>query len=143
MDGIFFDGQANTTGKETYYQTLYNYVKSKNAAGLVVANPGTNTIGNYLVYNGARVTDVICVFESNACFDTWTPASWCKNYSRDNFYVLPYNTAASQWQSRLVRASSNNIGWIYLTDDKGGNPWDTLPSYFEDFCGYIVNVVIK
>jgi hypothetical protein len=141
MDGIFFDGQANTTGKETYYQTLYNYVKSKNAAGLVAANPGTNTISNYLVYNGNRVTDVICIFESGTGFDSFTASSLTKSYSNSNWYVLPYNTTASQWQSRLVRAASNNIGWIYLTDDTGNNPWDTLPSYFENLCNYIITGV--
>jgi len=139
LDGIFFDGQANSTGKETYYLTLYNYVKQKNTSALIVSNPGTNTLNTYLIYNGARVSDVICVFESNTGFDTWTPASWCKNYSADNFYVLPYNTASKIYPSRLNKAVSLNVGWIYLTDDTGGNPWDTLPSYFEDMCNYIIN----
>jgi hypothetical protein len=143
IDGIFLDGQAYETGKEAYYIEIYNYIKQKNSSALVVSNPGVNTIVNYLVNNGVRVSDVVCIFESNEGFDTWTPSTWITSYTSDNFYVLPYNTTSSQWVSRLNRAASLNIGWIYLTDDTGNNPWDTLPSYFEDFCSYIVNIVIK
>jgi hypothetical protein len=141
LDGIFFDEQQNASGKESYYQTLYNYVKSKSAAGLVVANPGTNTVAGYLFYNNQRVTDVICIFESNTGFDSFTASTLIKSYSSSNWFALPYNTSASQWLSRLTRAVSNNIGWIYLTDDTGGNPWDTLPAYFENLCNYIITGV--
>ena len=140
IDGIFLDGQASQTGKEDYYLELYNYIKQKNSTSLVVSNPGINTIENYLIYNGQRVSDVICIFENYEGFDTWKPASWCKKYSNDNFYVLPYNSGPSQYINRVNRAASLNIGWIYCTDDNGANPWDVLPSYFEDFCNYLIKV---
>ncbi len=140
IDGIFLDGQASQTGKETYYIDLYNYIKQKNTAALVVSNPGINTLESYLVYNGQRVSDVICIFENYEGFDTWIPGSWCKKYTSDNFCVLPYNTSSSQYINRVNRAASLNIGWIYCTNDNGANPWDILPTYFEDFCNYLNNV---
>jgi Spherulation-specific family 4/Secretion system C-terminal sorting domain len=143
IDGIFLDGQANATGKEAYYIEVYNYIKQKSSSALVVSNPGTNTLESYLVYNGKRVSDVICIFESNVGFDTWTPSSWCNKYSKDNFCVLPYNTSSGQYVSRAKRAASLNIGWIYLTSDAGANPWDTLPPYFEEFCDYLNITGIK
>ncbi len=138
LDGIFVDEQDNVTGEESYYSEIYNYIKQKDSTALVVTNPGTNTIESYLFYNGKRIADVICIFESNVGYDTWTPASWCNKYSSNNFYVLPYSTSSSQLFKRVDRAESLNVGWIYCTDDGGSNPWDTLPQYFEDFCHYIV-----
>jgi hypothetical protein len=69
---------------------------------------------------------------------------WCKKYSRDNFYVIPYNTTSAQYVSRVTRAASSNIGWIYFNID-AANPYASLPSYFENFCDFIytgVNTVV-
>ena len=30
------------------------------------------------------------------------------------------------------QAHDRRLGWIYITDDKGTNPWDQLPSYWEE-----------
>jgi hypothetical protein len=137
LDGIFLDCQDNVTGKENYYITIYNYIKQKDSTSLVVSNPGTNTIESYLVYNGKRVSDVVCIFETDPGFDTWTPSAWCSKYSSDNFYVIPYNTTSDQYVGRINRAHSLNVGWIYCTNDALPNPYDTLPPYFEKYCNYI------
>jgi Spherulation-specific family 4/Secretion system C-terminal sorting domain len=141
LDGIFIDEQSNVTGEESYYSQLYSYIKQKDSTGLVVTNPGTNTIESYLYYNSARIADVICVFEDNSGFGTWTPASWYGKYNRFNFYVIPYNISSGNFASAVNRADSLNIGWIYCTDDNLPNPYDTLPTYFEAFCNYIITGV--
>lgn len=138
LDGIFIDEQDNVAGQEPYYSQIYSYIKQKDSTALVVTNPGTNTIESYLYYNGQRIADVICIFESNTGFDSWTPASWCGKYSRDNFYVIPYSTSASQYVNRVNRAALLNIGWTYFTDAGASNPYNTLPGYFEDYCNYIL-----
>jgi hypothetical protein len=140
LDGIFFDCQNSVGGtNESYYQTLYNYVKTKGGVALVVGNPGAPTAPTFLYLNGTRVTDVICVFETSSGFQTWTPDPWTSSYSRDNWMVIPYNTSATQWVNNLSRAYHNNVGWIYLTSLGGGNPYNGLGTYFEDFCNYIIN----
>jgi hypothetical protein len=138
MDGVFLDCQDNVAGKENYYSQLYAYIKQKDSSSLVVANPGTNTIENYLVYSGKRVSDVVCIFETSPGFDSWTPAPWCSKYSRDNFYVIPYNISSTQYFNTVNRAASLNIGWIFCTSDNLPNPYDTLPPYFENLCNYII-----
>lgn len=137
VDGIFLDEMQSEAGHEQYYQDLYNYIKSKSSSALVVGNPGSNTIESYLYYNGSRVADVLCIYENSTGLNNFTQSSWESNYSPDNFYVLPYNTSSSSWQSTVNRAASVNCGWIYCTDDNLPNPWDTLPSYFEQMCDYI------
>ncbi|MHB8579801.1 MAG: spherulation-specific family 4 protein [Ignavibacteriaceae bacterium] len=138
LDGIFIDEQANVSGQEPYYSEIYNYIKQKDSTALVVTNPGANTIESYLFYNGKRISDVICIFETSTGFDTWTPAAWCSKYSSDNFYVIPYSTSSSQYINRINRALSLKIGWTFFTDAGGSNPYNTLPSYFEDYCNYII-----
>lgn len=137
VNGIFFDEVDNVTGHEAYYQTLYNYVKTKSATGLVVDNPGSNTLESYLFFNAARVTDVICTFESSSGFSSWTQSAWTAAYDRNNFYELPFNTSSSTYQAAVDRAYQQHAGWIYVTDDKLPNPWDTLPSYFAAEVNYI------
>ncbi len=141
MNGIFLDEQTNVTGKESYYGQIYNYVKQKDSSSLVVTNPGTSTLESYLFYGGKRIADVICTFETNQGFNMWTPSSWCSKYSRDNFYVIPYNIPSSQWLSTINRAASLNVGWVYLTDATLPNPYNGLPSYFEDYCDYLLNSI--
>lgn len=141
IDGILFDEQANVSGDESYYAQIYDYVKQKDSSAIVATNPGTNTLESYLFYNGNRIADVICIFETNSGFSSWSPAQWCSKYSRDNFLVVPYNTPASSYQSVVNRAASLNIGWIYCTDATLPNPYDMLPSYFAGFCSYIVTGV--
>jgi hypothetical protein len=138
LDGIFLDCQDNVTGKEAYYIEIYNYIKQKDSTALVVSNPGTNTIENYLVYNGQRVSDVDCIFEVNTGFNSWIPSSWCSKYSSDNFYVIPYNTPSNEYVGVVNRAHQLNVGWIYCTNSTLPNPYNTLPTYFEEFCNYII-----
>jgi hypothetical protein len=138
INGIFLDCQANVTGQESYYLQLYGYVKQKDSSAIVVGNPGTNTIESYLFDGGQRVTDVVCIFETNTGFDSWTPSSWTSKYDRSNFYVIPYNRQPGEWLTAVNRAASLNVGWIYCTDATLPNPYNTLPSYFEEMCNYLV-----
>ncbi len=137
IDGIFLDQQPNTPGYEEYYLQLYLYVKAKQAASLVVGNPGAGTLESYLFYQGNRIADVLCVFETNSGFPIWQPPLWCSNYSSENFAVLPFGTPSYSYAEYVDRAASSNMGWTYCTDDNLPNPWDTLPSYFGEFCDYL------
>ena len=141
INGIFLDGQDNVTGQEPYYLQLYSYIKQKDSSAIVVGNPGSNTIESYLFDGGQRVTDVVCIFETNTGFDSWTPSSWTSKYDRSNFYVIPYNRQSGEWLTAVNRAASLNVGWIYCTDATLPNPYNTLPSYFEEMCNYLVTGV--
>jgi hypothetical protein len=137
IDGIFLDQQANTTGWEYFYLELYQYIKSKQASSIVVGNPGTATVETYLFYQGNRVMDVLCIFETNTGFLTWQPPLWCSSYPSGNFCVIPFDTPVSLYQSYIDHAASQNTGWVYCTDDDLPNPWDTLPVYFGELCDYV------
>ncbi|EFJ27574.1 hypothetical protein SELMODRAFT_411700 [Selaginella moellendorffii] len=144
INGIFFDEVANTDGEQPYYQSLYNYVKSKNSSSLVVNNPGAPTLETYLFYNGSRVADVICIFESGVGGLSMTQSSWTSKYSRYNFYALFYNVtdvnvSSFDYGDVIDRAYQQNVGWVYVTNDNLPNPWDTIASYFSGEVDYIKN----
>jgi hypothetical protein len=145
INGIFFDevSNADNAATKSYYQTLYAYVKAKKSAGLlVVHNPGAATLESYLVYNGSRVADVICTFESGVGALQWTQASWTQRYDRSNFLGLFYNVsdvnvASFDYGDVIDRTYQQNVGWVYVTNDNLPNPWDTVPSYLSDEVSYI------
>ncbi|KAH7429236.1 hypothetical protein KP509_09G038000 [Ceratopteris richardii] len=143
IDGIFIDEVANTDGEQSYYQQLYQYIKSKNSSSLVVNNPGTSTLSSYLFYNGTRVADVICVFESSgAAALQWTTQSWTSSYDPSNFLALAYNTSDVDvedfdYGDVIDHAYQQRAGWVYVTSDTLPNPWDTVPSYFSNEIEYI------
>lgn len=143
INGIFVDEVANTDGKQPYYLALYNYIKSKSSSSLVVNNPGTSTLPSYLFYNGARVADVICIFESSGSAALqWSKDAWTASYPRSNFYLLAYNTANVNvnnfdYGDIIDRAYQQNVGWVYVTDDNLPNPWDTIATYFSNEVNYI------
>ncbi len=143
IDGVFYDQMYPWNGgQETFYRSLYTYVKNKDAKDLVVGNPGGSTSETYVEYNGNRLTDVICTFETEyGQISTWPFQSWQANYSYDRFYFLPHTAStAAQMQDALNQAVSGNYGWFYCTDDSiegDGNPWDTLPAYFAEMCSAV------
>lgn len=143
LNGIFVDEVANTDGQQPYYLALYEYIKSKSSSSLVINNPGAATLQSYLFYNGARVADVICIFEGNGTAAMeWSQYSWTASYPRSSFYALAYDTANVNvndfdYGDIIDRAYQQNVGWVYVTDDNLPNPWDTIPAYFSDEVNYI------
>jgi hypothetical protein len=46
---------------------------------------------------------------------------------------LIYNTAGTTNMDKVITlASDRNVGYLYITNDNIPNPWDTLPSYFQE-----------
>lgn len=126
IDGIFLDEMHNTADKLSYYQTLRADIAGINASYKVVGNAGTNTLEGYM-----NTADVLVTFENQTGYSTYTPDSWTSNYSANRFAHLLYNVNnASDMQANLALAASRNVGYLYITDDNGANPWDTLPSYW-------------
>jgi Spherulation-specific family 4 len=139
IDGFFLDemNEAPSAAVLAYYQEIYRYIKSKNAAYRVTANPGSYNGEIYL--QAPRAADTLVIFENKIGYTSATPPPWIFNYLARNFMHIPWSVPlASQVESYIRLAKSRNTGQIYVTDDDGvipgstfTNPWDTLPSYWE------------
>jgi len=124
VSGIFFDEASNDCAFQGYYLDLYNYVKAKGGAAEVVINPGTNTPECYVT-----TADIILNFESTyRAYQTWAPSGWEFNYPAGRFWHLVIGASSANMPNAIALSKQRHAGWVYVTNDKLPNPWDTLPA---------------
>jgi hypothetical protein len=70
-------------------------------------------------------------FENDKGYAEYAPDPWTKSQPALVFSHLCYDVQVADTMTNFVRlAVARNAGSIYVTDDRGNNPWDTLPSYW-------------
>ncbi len=127
IDGIFFDEMAydNNAQHFSYYKNISSYAKGKSLTK-TVGNPGTETLKAYV-----GSVDTIVIYESDKGFPNETQyGGWHKDYPKSDWAVLSYNI--SSLDSNKVKDAKNFVQYIYVTDDKLPNPWDTIPYYINE-----------
>lgn len=131
LHGIIFDQMENQAGSETYYTDLTQYAKSK---GFVMTggNPGAFIASSYV-----GTADTLTIYEDSSIPSSQTLASRTFNgqYDKKNFNYVSY--AVSSLNEAAIRATLSHVGFLYVTNDVPPNPWDTLPSYFEQLVGIL------
>ena len=126
IDGIFLDEMHNIASELTYYESLRTGISGIDVNYKVFGNAGTNTLEDYL-----QTADVLVTFENQTGYTAYAPDPWTGNYTANRFAHLLYNVGtAADMQAAITLAASRNVGYIYVTNDNGANPWDTLPSYW-------------
>lgn len=114
----------------SYYADLYNYIKGLNPVYGVIANPGTNTAQAYLTTPTADTLVTVEDFGSN--YPGYVPAAWTSNYLPDHFANLLHTVSSANTMAADIQlASQGNVDFIYVTDDTLPNPYDRLPSYWD------------
>ncbi len=141
LDGIFLDEFTNTSNAShlDYYETLYDYIKGIDPAWTVVGNPGTSTTEPYLTRPTA---DILMVHENfGANYPGYTPSSWNNNYPSTSFsHLVHTQPSAAAMLNNLDQAVAQNAGWVYVTDDVLGNPWDRLPTYWDQEVQRVIEI---
>ena len=125
IDGIFFDEVPTDPAYLNKYQSLEGYAKSF-FDGPIIFNPGTVPDALYFEFG-----DIWVLFED-------IPSAW-QNFALpdaiagERVAVLVHTAAVGEMR-RIVRDIRNQglAGYVYITDDREPNPWDTLPSYFDE-----------
>ncbi len=121
---IFVDEAASSATSIPYYQDLANYVHQTSGAKIAL-NPGTNVDEGYVAF-----TDIIMNFEGTfATYQNATFPSWITKYPASKFVHMVYATSLTQVDQAVGLSKLRNAGLVYVTDDGGTNPWDTLPTY--------------
>jgi hypothetical protein len=130
IQGIFFDEQNSGADFVDHQAELYDYVRKKKQLKLVITNPGTVCAEGYLTKPAA---DAACLFEGPKGLDDYRPPAWAERLAAPHFVALAYQVAkAEQMQAYVRAAAEKKIGYIYVTDGEGANPWDRLPSFWDD-----------
>jgi len=129
VDGVFLDEAQLDTQHLSYYKSISDNLHQ---SGLeVAANPGQPDIDP----TAANFTDHIMDFEGSYSdyMKTQFP-EWTKSVSPDKLWNVVYDTPSNvDMQGLINKASQNNAGYLYATDDSisDGNPWDQVPSFFK------------
>jgi hypothetical protein len=127
--GIFFDEQASGADAVGHYAALYAHARKDRGRSPVVTNPGTVCDAGYLKQ---PATDVACLFEAAKGFDAFGPPAWAERYPPARFAALAHGVADAGEMEKDVRAAvRKRIGYLYVTDGGGANPWDRLPRYWD------------
>lgn len=141
IDGIFIDEMSNSGATATldFYEAIYDHTKSVDSDWQLMGNPGINTNEAYLTRPTA---DRLVVFETfGNQYPGHTPSAWNDNYESDTFVNLLHTQSDTQTALDYVDlAVSRNVGSVYFTDDVLGNPWDRLPTYWEEFVDKVTSV---
>lgn len=131
IDGFFIDEMSTSTapGILSYYGSIYSYIKGLNPGYRVIGNPGTNTDPAYLTQPAA---DSLVIFEdTSANYATFSPSAWVNGYSPDHFGNIIHTAGIQDLSTDLNLAVARNAALVFVTDATLPNPYDQLPSYWD------------
>lgn len=130
LRGFHFDEQSSRAEDVDYYAELYRYVHRRIPNGLVLTNPGTLCDR---AYAARPASDVISLFENERGIDRFQPPPWAGAFPGSRFCVQAHAVADADAMRRAIhRAARLKVGHVFLTDDVLPNPYDRLPSYWDD-----------
>lgn len=132
VDGIFVDEMTNDGSQASlaYFGSLLAHVRARYPQWQIIGNPGTSTRESYLT---APTADVLVTFEHHTGYPTLIPDAWTRRHPSTAFAHLCYGVPSPDSMAQyLALARSRRATWIYVTDDVLPNPWDRLPTYWED-----------
>jgi Spherulation-specific family 4 len=130
IGGIFLDSQASEPGHADYYASLRDHAREKIKGAAVITNPGAICAEEY----SSRLTSVdICLFSSATGFEAFRLPRWAERHTSGRLGAMPSQVAgAERMRDRVQLAAARGFGLIYVTDARLPNPWDRLPSYWDD-----------
>jgi hypothetical protein len=136
--GFMFDeAPTDCSYVSSYYDPLYNYVKSVTNGGTVELNPGTVSSSSSCYMSA---TDILQVFEGPELtesgftgFQQTTFPTWMQNYPASRFAATISHGSASGVSTDVTDAASqagDHIGNIYVDDETLPPNYSTLPSFW-------------
>jgi len=140
VDGIFLDEAASSASLvSSYYQPLANYITSQKSGAGVMMNPGEFPDESYLeITVPSNSLLMVNVFEGTYSnyVDESIP-SWVSSFPASKFSNIVYSTTFSEMSNAVTLSQQRNVGWIYVTNAGGSNPYDVLPSYWSSLTSLV------
>jgi hypothetical protein len=65
-------------------------------------------------------------------YETYMSPSWMPANSPERFVHFVHSVPATAASDALSRVVANGAGWVFATDETDPNPWNQLPSYFDE-----------
>ena len=137
MQGIFFDEQPSAAEHAAFAGECFAHAASKIDKALIVSNPGTRCAREYAEL---PQKPVLVLYERGTGLDKYQPPDWTKDFAADRFSVLLYGMKSKDDMRQAFRdAAAKRVGYFYVTDAEGRNPWNRLPAYWEEEVGAAEN----
>jgi hypothetical protein len=124
LDGIFFDEMSNQQEYVEFYREITEYAKTS-GMNYVIGNTGTDAAPAYV-----GVVDNIVISEGYGTPTLSRLGGWHVEHPRENFSYVAYSQYTID--SEFVATSSTFASYMYVTDDDFPNPYDKLPSHFDE-----------
>jgi len=143
-------GTPGTPGTLSYYQSIYNYITTLKGSYTVIGNPGSPFLNGVSPQDFLSTANIMNIFEGpNTAPSLGAPGyntypyglDWflSPNYPSNRFSNIVYDVPAdagnastsSAMLADLSKALKLNAGYVYMTNLTGGNPYDALPSYWD------------
>ena len=121
VNGIFFDEMSNVAADESYYSTLNTYVKSDGMT-FTMGNPGTSVPTGYI-----GLLDNL-VIDENSGYPSLSSITYV-GYPASDFSFIVYGVS---YDGAFVTSAASLVGYMYIDDLGGGNPYSTLSSLFTE-----------
>lgn len=129
VSGFFLDEMAYEGNHQTYYSDLTKYAVSI-GYGYTIGNPGTATTQAY--FNTVNNT---VIFESKplpnpSVLNLGFPVSGCS--------YIAYTIPGSQLNQTYINDISQFVSLIYITDAPTSDPYQVLPTYFNQLVTWLL-----
>ena len=129
VQGLFLDEQPSQPEFAPFALEVFAYVRGRLGNGLMVTNPGVPCAPEYLA---GRDAPVACLFEHETGFSSFQIPDWARAKGADFVAMLFYHVkSADLMRTTLADATRKGAGYCYITDAPGPNPWDRLPTYWQ------------
>ncbi len=140
INGFLLDGTLITPSTLSYYVALHSFVEGLSQSYTVLANPGQPYLNGVSPQNYLSTADVFNLFEGTSAGYSTYPfgQTWYESDSSSRFWNTIYDVAANTGDptqsaamlAALSAAVSLDAGSTYITNLTGANPYDALPSYW-------------
>jgi hypothetical protein len=146
IQGFFLDEMSVNLGTLPHYQQIYNMINPNGSHPYtVIANPGEPFLADGITPSDYLTTaDVLNIFEGphtspgnfDIRFDRYpdqTPykLDWFLGLSSDRLSNIVYDAPSDVGLADVAKAVHFNAGYVYVTNDTLPNPFDQLPSYWD------------
>jgi hypothetical protein len=147
INGFFLDAMQVAPATLSYYQSLDSYIQGLNTAYTVIGNPGQPNLNLVSPTDYLSTANVFNIFEgpnSGASgFNNYPGGvNWFQSYPSDRFSNIIYDVPSSALLADIGKAAQLDAGQVYITDQAGGNPYASLPSYWDQEVSAIASLPV-
>ena len=133
ISGFFVDEQASTAAQLAYYKNLFAAIRRLRPGAFIVGNPGTACDVRYLVDGNVTQANTVVLWENNDrvhAFAGFSVPTAIQPLGPERVAAIVYNCSPLKYITGTSGARAKRVGYIFVTDKTGGNPYGNVPGYW-------------